>query len=110
MGAPVAGDVLAGQLRELAAVNDMLRALVSTLDLPVVLRAVLDRIKALTAAEGLSLLLWDAERNELVFAASETLRENARICPDAPEPPLTSGVAEADRLLVPLKRDGRLLG
>lgn len=110
MSAPAADDVLARQLRELAAVNDTLRALVSTLDLRVVLRAVLDRIKALTAAEGLSLLLWDADRGELVFAASETLRENARMCPDAPVLPITSPTVEPHRLLVPLKRDGRVVG
>ena len=110
MSAPVVDDALARQLRELAAVHDTLRALVSTLDLRDVLRAVLDRIKALSAAEGLSLLLWDADRRELVFAATETLRENAQMCPGAPTPPVTSAVVEPRRLLVPLRRDGRVLG
>jgi nitrate/nitrite-specific signal transduction histidine kinase len=70
---------LARQLEELAAIHESLRALTSTLELPEILRTVLERIKAFTAAEGLSLLLYDAERDELVFAATETLRDNALI-------------------------------
>jgi diguanylate cyclase (GGDEF)-like protein len=64
------------RLQELATVNDLIKTLTSTLELPEILRTVLDRIKALTRAEALSLLLYDAERHELVFAATETLREN----------------------------------
>lgn len=99
---------LARRLRELSAIHETLRALVSTLDLGDVLRAVLDRIKALTAAEGLSLLLWDPEREELVFAATETLRENAAMCA-GPPPPVATCVAEPGRLLVPVRDDGRVL-
>src|SRR5262249_34948649 len=51
-------QALERQLRELAAVHQSLRALTSTLELPEILRAVLDSIKTFTAAEGLSLLLY----------------------------------------------------
>jgi diguanylate cyclase (GGDEF)-like protein len=64
------------RLDELAAIHRSLRALTSTLELSAILRTVLESIKAFTAAEGLSLLLHDAERDELVFAATETLRES----------------------------------
>jgi diguanylate cyclase (GGDEF)-like protein len=40
------------------------------------MRIVLARIKTLTFAEAISLLLHDAERNELVFSATETMRES----------------------------------
>ena len=62
-------------LRELAAVSESIRAITSSLELPEVLRLVLGRIKTLTEAEALSLLLHDPVRGELVFAATETLRE-----------------------------------
>jgi diguanylate cyclase (GGDEF)-like protein len=74
-----AGDPERGleqELRELRAVNELIRTLTSTLELPEILRIMLDRLKSLTRAEGLSLLLHDAERDELVFAATETLQEN----------------------------------
>jgi diguanylate cyclase (GGDEF)-like protein len=67
------------ELRELRSVNELIRTLTSTLELPEILRIVLDRLKTLTQAEGLSLLLYDPERDELVFAATETLRENALV-------------------------------
>ena len=56
---------------------ELTRTLTSTLELPEILRIVLDRMKSLTQAEALSLMLYDPERDELVFAATETLRENA---------------------------------
>ncbi len=62
-------------IRELDAVSESLRAITSSLELSEVLRVVLRRIKTLTEAEALSLLLYDAAREELVFAATETLRE-----------------------------------
>lgn len=62
-------------LQELAAVSESIRAITSSLELPEVLRLVLGRIKTLTEAEALSLLLHDPGRGELVFAATETLRE-----------------------------------
>src|SRR5690242_7580503 len=96
------------ELRELAALNDAMRALTSTLDLPAVLHAVLERIKAFTAAEALSLLLYDAEREELVFAATETLRENVLVALEPPLLPLVADVLADDRLVIVL-RDGPCL-
>jgi diguanylate cyclase (GGDEF)-like protein len=64
------------ELRELRTINQLIGTLTSTLELPEILRIVLGRLKSLTQAEALSLMLYDAERDELVFAASETLREN----------------------------------
>ena len=64
------------RLREITVSNELIKTLTSTLDLPAVLRLVLDRIKVLTHAEALSLLLYDGQRDELVFAATETLQEN----------------------------------
>ena len=65
------------ELRELRTIVELTRTLTSTLELPEILRIVLDRMKTLTQAEALSLMLYDADRDELVFAATETLRENA---------------------------------
>ncbi len=62
-------------IQELAVLNEIIGALTSTLEFPELLRIVLSRIKMLTSAEAISLLLYDAERDELVFAATETLRE-----------------------------------
>jgi diguanylate cyclase (GGDEF)-like protein len=67
------------RLHELTTINELIKTLTSTLDLSEVLRIVLSRIKSLTHAEALSLLLYDSERDELVFAAAETLKENALI-------------------------------
>jgi diguanylate cyclase (GGDEF)-like protein len=74
---PVRERPVEQQLRELRTVNELIRTLTSTLELPEILRIVLDRLKTLTQAEALSLMLYDADRDELVFAATETLRENA---------------------------------
>src|SRR6266849_5227060 len=104
------------QLRELAAVHQSLRVLTSTLELPEILRAVLGGIKAFTSAEGLSLLLYDPERDELVFAATETLQESTLLGPAA-----TGGrwaartgesvlLEEGRVLAVPLRRGERVLG
>jgi diguanylate cyclase (GGDEF)-like protein len=65
------------ELRELRTIHELTRTLTSTLELREILRLVLDRLKSLTQAEALSLLLYDAQRDELVFAATETLLENA---------------------------------
>jgi diguanylate cyclase (GGDEF)-like protein len=65
------------ELRELRAINELIRTVTSTLELPEILRIVLARLKSLTRADALSLMLYDPERDELVFAATETLRENA---------------------------------
>src|SRR5215470_5701483 len=72
------------RLRELTLVNDLVGTLTSTLDLSDILRLVLDRIKLLTHAEALSLLLYDEERDELVFAATETLQENTLVGKEVP--------------------------
>lgn len=125
-------------LRELAAVSESIRAITSSLELSEVLRLVLGRIKTLTEAEALSLLLYDAARGDLVFAATETLRErtfaglrgetaggltglvvrtgrSARINDpaDARLLGLDAGeIAHASRnlLAVPLRRHGRIVG
>ena len=127
------------QLRELTVINELIKTLVSTLEFPEVLRIVLERIKVLTQAEALSLLLYDGERDELVFAATETLRENGlvgmHVPPDqgisswvartgrsalvndvANDPRFYAGIDRASHfathslLAVPLKRDDRVLG
>jgi diguanylate cyclase (GGDEF)-like protein len=67
----------AEELLESRTVIELIRTLTSTLELPEILRIVLGRLKSLTQAEALSLMLYDSERDELVFAATETLRENA---------------------------------
>lgn len=71
MSAP-AEQVLA---RDLEVINEMTTAVTSTLDLAEIVRIALGRIKMLASAEAISLLRYDAERDELVFAATETLRE-----------------------------------
>jgi diguanylate cyclase (GGDEF)-like protein len=76
---PDRGRSVEQELRELRSINDLIRTLTSTLELPEILRIVLDRLKRLTQAEALSLMLYDAARQELVFAATETLRENALV-------------------------------
>jgi diguanylate cyclase (GGDEF)-like protein len=77
MSTESAARTLERQLAELSALNELIKALTSTLDLSEILRIILSRIKLVTQAEALSLLLYDSDRNELVFAATETLRENA---------------------------------
>ena len=67
---------LEGRLAELTAANELIKALNSTLELSEILRIVLERIKRLTRAEALSLLVHDDERDELVFAATETIQLN----------------------------------
>jgi diguanylate cyclase (GGDEF)-like protein len=127
------------ELRELRTVIELIRTLTSTLELPEILRIVLDRLKRLTQAEALSLMLYDPDREELVFSATETLRENALVGVRLPpSTSLASWVAhrgeaviandahhdprfypEIDRvaqfttrnlLAVPLTRDGRVIG
>jgi diguanylate cyclase (GGDEF)-like protein len=62
--------------RDLTVINEMTKAVTSTLNLAEVVRIALSRIKLLASAEAISFLRYDAERDELVFAASETLRES----------------------------------
>ena len=96
--------------REVAAFNATLRALTSTHDLAEVLRNVLEHIKHVTSAEALSLLLHDPERDELVFAATETLEENALACRETPLPPAVGGLMSPTRLIVPVRGEERILG
>jgi diguanylate cyclase (GGDEF)-like protein len=72
---------VARKLHELEALYESLGALTSTLDLGEILRTVLARIRALTAPQALSLLLYDRPNHELVFAATEMLREDAVLEP-----------------------------
>jgi diguanylate cyclase (GGDEF)-like protein len=81
MPTPEADPRLTQRLAELRALSELVKALTSTLELPRVLRIVLERIKTLTRAEALSLLLYDGERDELVFAATETIEESAVVRP-----------------------------
>jgi len=78
---PRAGDTLARRLRELEALHESLRALTATLDLGELLCTVLARMRALLQPQGLSLLLYDRCHDELVFAATELLREDAVLEP-----------------------------
>ena len=94
------------ELRELRTVNELIRTLTSTLELPEILRIVLDRLKSLTQAEALSLMLYDAERDELVFAATETLRENAAV--GLRLPPSRSLAIAYLAAVIPRARLGRL--
>src|SRR6185436_684670 len=100
---------LARRLHELEWLHTSLRAVTATLDLGQLLRAVLDAITRVVSAEALSLLLHDRERDELVFAASETLSAETLV------EPLPAGLGrepglEDRRLAVPLRRDGRRIG
>jgi diguanylate cyclase (GGDEF)-like protein len=97
------------RLRELTVLDAALRAL-TTLDLTQVLRTVLEHTKRVTAAEGLSLLLYDRERDELVFAATETLQENALVCRETRLPPAVGGLMSPQRLVVPVRDHARVLG
>lgn len=101
-------ETLARRVQELETVVDAVRAITSSLDLADVLRAILGRIKALTQAEALSLLLHDATRGELVFAATETLRENMLVGVPEASPAATDPAGCV--CTVPLERDGRPLG
>jgi CheY-like chemotaxis protein len=97
-------ELLARQLRELVALHDGLRALTSTLELPAILRTVLARIRVVAAAEALSLMLYDAERDELVFAATETLREGALT--DVTSVATSDGATDAPGRIVAMLRHG----
>ena len=102
-------ELLGRQLRELVALHDGLRALTSTLELPAILRTVLARIRALAAAQALSLMLYDPERNELVFAATETLREGALT--DVTSVSAGDGATEGPtRIVATLRRGERVAG
>lgn len=99
---------LAGRLRELELLHASLRSMTSTLELSELVRAVLDSIKRVTTPEALSLLLYDAERDELVFAASETLSEET-LAGRPVGPPREPGLGP-DRLAVTLRCGDRVVG
>ena len=63
MGVTDPNRALEQRLRELAIINELINTLTSTLELSEILRIVLDRIKILTHAEALSLLLYDGQRD-----------------------------------------------
>ena len=124
--------------RDLEVINEMTAAVTSTLDLAEIVRTALGRIKMLASAEAISLLRYDAERDELVFAATETLREStfedpparyagslaswvartglpARVSEPRVDPRCGGGAGLADchaghLLDVPVHRDGRVVG
>jgi diguanylate cyclase (GGDEF)-like protein len=139
MSTAVPDRALEQRLRELSVTTELIKTLTSNLDLSEILRIVLDRIKILTQAEALSLLLYDGARDELVFAATETLRENTLVGMRLPsqqgiaswvaqsgQSALVNDVAHDPRfygaidkaskfatqslLAVPLKRHGRVIG
>lgn len=69
---------------ELEVINEITKAVTSRLEVAEIVRATLVHIKTLVSAEAISLLRYDAERDELVFAATETLRESALGSGDEP--------------------------
>src|SRR5258706_296273 len=105
---PTDGE-LTRRLRELEWPDASLRAMTATLDLGELVRAVLRGIKTVLAAEGMSLLLYDRDRDELVFSASETLREETLVGRPPGELGREPGLDD-HRLAVALKRDGRRVG
>jgi GAF domain-containing protein len=107
--APPAPD-LERRLGEVSALDAALRALTSTSDLAEILRVILEHTKHVTSAEGLSLLLYDRERDELVFAATETLQENAVASRETPLPAAVGGLMSPERLIVPVRGEERVLG
>ncbi len=125
-------------LREFAAISDSIRAITSSLDLPEVMRLVLEQIRTATQAEAVSLLLYDPSHEELVFAADDRLREGtfarlrgeavgglAALVADRGESVRLNDVNDAKHLgvdpaaltyvarnllAVPVHRDGRVIG
>ncbi len=101
------GD-LAGRLHELERLHASLRAITSTLDLGELVRTVLDSIKSVTTPEALSLLLYDPERDELVFAASEIITFETLV--GRPPPGAGEPTDDGHRLAVALRRDEQAIG
>jgi len=99
-----------GRRREVTTLDALLQALTSSLDVAEILHLVLQHAKRIIAAEGLSLLLYDRDRNELVFAATETLQENALTCRETRLPPAVGGLMSPERLIVPVRTTERVLG
>src|SRR5262249_47192363 len=100
---------LADRLRELEKLHASLRAMTATLDLGELVRTVLEAIKSVTSPEALSLLFFDPERDELVFAASETLREQTLVGRPVAAPVSEPGL-EPTRPAVAIRGSDRALG
>jgi PAS domain S-box-containing protein len=66
-------ELLNRRVGELAALDKITRALASSLDPGLVLRLLVAEVQGLLGTEGASVLLYDADRAELTFAASEGL-------------------------------------
>lgn len=96
--------------RETAALAATLHALTSTSDFAEIVRHVVEYTKLVTMAAALSLLLYDREREELVFAATETLEERARVSSESPLPPAVGALRSPERLIVPVRDQERVLG
>lgn len=56
--------------RELASLNKAAQAITSSLDLNTVLKQIMAEINTIIAAEGSAVLLYDPDRNDLIFAAA----------------------------------------
>lgn len=97
------------RLHDLEVLYESLRAITATLDLGELVRAVLDTIKRVTKPEGVSLLLHDPERAELVFAASETLCEET-LAGGAPTHVRRAEEPQAHRLALALRRGEEQVG
>ena len=108
-GAPSATD-RERSLGTLTPLDAGLQALGSTADMAEILQNVLEHARQVTSAEGLSLLLYDHERDELVFAATETLQENALVCRETPLPPAVGSLMSPERLVVPIRTEEHVLG
>src|SRR2546428_3948924 len=98
------------RLREVIALDATLRAFTSTVDMADILHDFLEHARQVTSAEGLSLLLYDHERDELVFAATETLQEHALVCRETPPPPAVGSLMSPERLIVSTRGEERVLG
>lgn len=99
-----------GRERDVTAIDAVFASLGATVDLAQVLRDFLEHARRITSAEGLSLLLYDHDRDELVFAATETLEENAFVCRETPLPPAVASLMSPERLVVPIRADHAVLG
>src|SRR5581483_3931640 len=89
--------------RDTAALDATLGRLGSAPDLAGVVRHVVEYTKLVTSAEALSLLLHDGARDELVFAATETLEERALASHETPLPPAVGALISPERLVVSVR-------
>ncbi len=101
---------VARRLRELETLYDSLRLITSTLDLGDLVRKVLDAIATVTSAEALSLLLYDEERDELVFAASEMLSTETLGRAGTTGDAHVASAADGEVLTVAIRRDAAEIG